>query len=161
VIITAIDPGGTTGWAQYDDQQVIPKFRCGQFGPEDHHQQLYNFLETWHSDESILISERFDFRGDDRADINLMAREYIGVMNLFAQENDVEIEWQWPFEGVGKSSFVQPHNLQALKIWVVGGSNVWVHAMDAYRHLLYYMTAKPRENIPKTLRVDLLKRMGK
>jgi hypothetical protein len=161
MIIIAIDPGGTTGWATYDDQHGKERWRCGQWGPHDHHADLYGWLETLHTQDFVLIGERFDFRGDDRSDINLMAREYIGVMKLFAQERGVDVVWQWPFEGVGKKSFVQPHNLQALKIWVVGGSSQWIHAMDAYRHLLYYMTAKPREEIDSKFRNQLLKRMGK
>jgi hypothetical protein len=73
----------------------------------------------------------------------------------------VDVVWQWPFEGVGKRSFIQPDNLKSLGIWVKGGGSEWIHAMDAYRHLLYYMTAKPNAHIEPSQRVDLLKRMGK
>jgi hypothetical protein len=161
MIIIAIDPGGTTGWATYDNQLGEPRWRCGQMGPADHHIELMAMLETWHTQDFVLIGERFDFRGDDRSDINLMAREYIGVMKLFAQDRGVDVVWQWPFEGVGTKSFIQPSNLRNLGVWVAGGANKWIHAMDAYRHLLYYMTAKPRSEIPQSMRVDLLKRMGK
>jgi hypothetical protein len=161
MVIIAIDPGQTTGWAIYNNQNGKEKFSCGQWGPHDHHQDLYGWLELWHTQDFAVIGERFDFRGDDRSDINLMAREYIGVMKLFAQERGVVVVWQWPFEGVGSKSFIQPSNLRSLGIWVKGGADEWIHAMDAYRHLLYFMTAKPNDIVDRTLRVALLKRMGK
>jgi hypothetical protein len=157
MIITAIDPGGTTGWATCDDQQNQLRWRCGQIGPAEHHLELMAMLETWHTHDFVLIGERFDFRGDDRSDINLMAREYIGVMKLFAQDRGVVVVWQWPFEGVGNSSFVKDSNLKQLGLWVPGKR----HAMDAYRHLLYYMTAKPNEHVSREFRVQLLRQMGK
>jgi hypothetical protein len=60
MIITAIDPGQTTGWAIYSAESIeIPfddqlhsewhneryneKWSCGQFGPHDHHEELMNW----------------------------------------------------------------------------------------------------------------------
>jgi hypothetical protein len=171
----AVDPGGTTGWAmvQIDPhvERIVIKgeartrtlynehWICGELGPRHHHSELYAHLERWHTSEFVLIGERFDFRGDDRSDINLMAREYIGVMNLFGQERGVDVVWQWPFEVVGDkpNTFVKDSNVKTAKLWVPGKR----HAMDAMRHLLYWMTAKPRTEIAKQYRVELLKRMGK
>lgn len=169
--IIAIDPGGTTGWASYsartlevpDNDQADSEWHleyydeswiCGQMGPGDHHQQLYQFLELQQVQNFTVIGERFDFRGNDRPDIDLMAREYMGVVKLFSQDRSVDVVWQWPFEAVGRKSFVQERHLKNIGVWVKGGASQWVHAMDAYRHLLHYMTTKQR-------RIDILRKMGK
>src|SRR5438045_1281973 len=92
--ILSIDPGQTTGWGRYQAERLESTFvvkgeqrtgiewfderwSCGQLGPQDHHANLYQWLESCHTKDYVIVCERFDFRGDDRSDINLMAREYI------------------------------------------------------------------------------------
>ena len=64
--ILAIDPGGTTGWARYQAERMVNPFNqeetfynehwlSGQMGPQDHHEQLYGFLEDCHTHEYTII----------------------------------------------------------------------------------------------------------
>lgn len=98
--VVGLDPGGTTGLFQYDAeykpwpdgkgrQLVDHKVTHLQFGPHDHHEELYAFLEMSHIHDYHLVYESFEFRNMEkryRDNINLMSREYIGVAKLFAQQ---------------------------------------------------------------------------
>lgn len=136
---------GDRGAEWYDEV-----FACGQLGPEEHHDELYGFLELQQVAQTRIICETFEFRGDDRTGINLMSREYIGVTKLFSQQRGVVVEWQGPHVVGDKKAFVMDDHVKRMGLWVPGQR----HAMDARRHLLYYMATKMR-------RVDILKMMGK
>jgi hypothetical protein len=158
--VIALDPGQTTGWATYTATRIKTpdsklewydeEWVCGQLGPQDHHDDLFSLLELQHVQLYKVVCETFEFRGDDRTGINLMSREYIGVTKLFSQQRGVVVEWQGPHVVGDKKAFVMDHHVKRVGLWVPGQR----HAMDARRHLLYYMTTKMR-------RVDILKKMGK
>ena len=93
-----LDPGGTTGWMQFDakhdssgkilDYELTPL----HFGPQDHHEDLYAALEHSHIHNYHLVYESFEFRQNDprwQYGVNLMSREYIGVAKLFGQQRDL------------------------------------------------------------------------
>jgi hypothetical protein len=141
--IVALDPGGTTGWAYWQDQPnpqnpSQPNFMVGQLGPQEHHQGLYQWLEHLHVSDFTVVCESFEFRQQDvgtRMGINLMSREYIGVTKLFGQERNAPVVFQTAALGKG---FVTDEKLKVMGLWWPGMK----HAMDAMRHLIYYMVLK-------------------
>lgn len=169
MIFTAIglDPGGTTGWASYQ-AELLPKgdfanekWNCGQLDPPAHHDQLYTLLELSHTAEFHIVCESFEYRNESRAGLELISKEYIGVVNLFAQQRGHPISCYNPMvhyqtAALGKvtnKSFIQKRHLQTLGLWFPGHENR--HSMDAYGHLLYWLINGQYK------RYDLLKRMGK
>lgn len=151
--IVALDPGGSTGWAMWQDK-TMPlgfgpdnKFICGQFGPDDHHEELYAFLESMQTQDFKIVCESFEFRQHDnfRDNVNLMSREYIGVAKLFAKQR---MSFPVVFQTAGAAKGFIPdkakHGLEAnaklkvMELYVPGKK----HAMDAMRHLVTYMVQK-------------------
>jgi hypothetical protein len=139
--IIALDPGGTTGWATYTALWVpgIPSaftyemWDCGQMGPDKHHTQLKSWLGIQRLQRYTVVCERFDDRATGNA-VNLAAKEYIGVVEQYCEEDAVyDLKMQMP--GIAKS-FSSNQNLKNLGLWK---GNKWRHAMDAYRHLLWFM----------------------
>lgn len=140
----ALDPGGTTGWVRYSPEAPsLMRFVTGQLGPEEHHERLYALLEREHTQKYTVICESFEFRQNKQRDnINLMSREYIGVVKLFRKERNVPVVFQTA--GAAKG-FVTDEKLKAMGLWVPGQK----HAMDAMRHLVFYLVNVER-------RVDLI-----
>lgn len=142
--IVALDPGGTTGWAMWEEgpltlqsHSTSDRFNCGQIGPDEHHKQLWDFLGTMQTHDFTIVCESFEFRqGKQRHNINLMSKEYIGVAKLFAAERmDTPVVFQTAALGKG---FVSDAKLKAMGLYHPGHK----HAMDAIRHLVYYMVIK-------------------
>jgi len=152
--IIALDPGGTTGWAMWQDTTIMAgadlgwpwnHFTCGQIGPEEHHDDLYILLETQQTHPFTVVCETFEFRQSDnhREGTNLMSREYIGVAKLFVRQRSfvkdgvaqVRYVPQSPSQGKG---FVSDEKLKVMGLWVPGQK----HARDALRHLVYYLVNK-------------------
>lgn len=143
--LIALDPGGTTGWATFTALKMpvvggssdefeyhSVEWKCGQVGPYEHHQELYAMLCSFQVQETHVICESFEYRNKTRPGLELITREYIGVAKLFCAERNVQLHMQSASMGKG---FVRDTNIKRLGLWSVG----WKHAMDSYRHLLYYM----------------------
>jgi len=155
--VIALDPGGTTGWATYSAQTssyistagkqylyADEEWACGQIGPEEHHLDLYEFLELQHIHDTVVVCESFEYRNyRHRDNLNLMSKEYIGVTKLFGQERDVPVVFQTA--GAAKP-FVTDQKLKKMGLWYPGQK----HAMDAMRHLVFHLVNKNR-------RTDLIK----
>lgn len=137
--ILALDPGGTTGWAlaRWGDEGDL-KWHCGHIGPEEHHKELYDFLGMQQTDNYTIVTERFEYRNTSRPGLVLMSREYIGIVKLFHKERGGSLRFQNASQAKG---FVKDRHIKELGLWSPG----FQHAMDAYRHLLYYiiMSRKP------------------
>lgn len=124
--IISLDPGGTTGIAIYGEDDIITSY---EIGGDDHHKELRDALSELVPD--LIIYESFDWRPYRNQKVELISREYIGVIKLFCITFDVARQVQKP----------------ALKSWWtdnklkrVGEYNVGMpHANDAVRHLLYYI----------------------
>jgi hypothetical protein len=131
--VIALDPGGTTGWATYDGNE----YKCGQLGPEEHHQQLYGLLEFMETDpDFIVVTESFQYRqGKWRPNVSLMSREYIGVTKLFCANNVHDYVEQTAAQA---KALVTDDKVKAMGLWHTG----WPHAMDATRHLLFYLVTQ-------------------
>lgn len=97
--VVGLDPGGTTGWFQYDAEFEFGKLLGSRvehrhFGPHEHHDELFEALEA--AIESIadfyLVWESFEYRNyRHRDNLNLMSKEYIGVAKLFRKLNGLNI----------------------------------------------------------------------
>lgn len=131
--IIALDPGGTTGWATVRlEPRKVTEWNCGQLAQTEHHSQLFTLLGMNHTDNCAVVCERFEYRAYSRPGLVLDSREYIGVAKLFCQERNVPFVLQSAAQGKG---FVKDQNIKKLGLWSPG----WPHAMDAMRHLLYYI----------------------
>jgi hypothetical protein len=164
--IIALDPGGTTGWATYtaermdndegDSEYYDEKWFQGQLEGPEHHRRLYDLLEWQRVQEYHVVCESFEFRNLDRRDrdnIVLVSREYIGVTKLYCMNEQVPLTMQTASLAKGFLPDKGPHankKIKAADLWKPG----WPHAMDATRHLLYYLVQ--REN-----RLDLVERWWK
>ncbi|HVI80647.1 MAG TPA: hypothetical protein VM715_21360 [Candidatus Acidoferrum sp.] len=164
--VIALDPGGITGWATYTAERIEDtegkaeyydeEWYQGQLEGDDHHERLYRLLELSRVEDYRIVCESFEFRNMDRRhrdNINLMSREYIGVAKLYHQTENVSLFMQGA--GLAKG-FIPDTGSQANKklrdagLWKSG----WPHAMDATRHLLYYL-------VHREGRMDLVERWWK
>jgi hypothetical protein len=152
--VIALDPGGTTGWATFaadrmpDGELYAGVWRRGHLGPGQHHDLLYAFLEMETVATTHIVSESFEYRNRARAGLVLDSKEYIGVTKLFCQQRKLIYYSQTAAQGKG---FVKDDNIKRLDLWRPG----WKHAMDATRHLLYFLIHNPVVSAPD-LRRQLL-----
>lgn len=137
--LVALDPGGTTGWATWDDDRGT--IESGEL-TGDHHLELYNFLDFGNFD--IIIYESFQYRRkeiDKGVAFVLDSVEYIGVIKLFVQDvkynflEPPDLIAQTPATGKG---FWTNDKLKKVGAYKPGSE----HEKDARRHLLQYMTFK-------------------
>ena len=142
--VISLDPGGTTGWAK----GLIREGRMGAFSGQYawDHLGLYDHLMLFHP--HFIVCERFDYRkgGKKQEGVELVSREYIGVITLYAQQMNltcdpgsykVRLFMQMPSEGVG-GYWAEDKKLKADGMFNVGKP----HANDAMRHLLQWFTFK-------------------
>ncbi len=135
VRILALDPGVTTGWALFS--QSHPTFgevytlQYGQMGPEPHHQKLFDMLHTTSClKQDVVVVE--SYQRQPTAHGLLTPVEYIGVVKLHQQVYGcILIE-----QSRSCKAFWTNEKLRILEHLRVGQP----HAMDALRHLLYYIT---------------------
>jgi hypothetical protein len=166
--VLALDPGGSTGWAAYQAEVLTglagaqlefhnEKIVQGQLGPELHHLALWNLLGEMHVTNFIIVCESFEFRGEDRTNIRLISKEYIGVVELFTQErnrtlpDDIKVRHVpqtaatgksfWYPKVPGKKATWDGSKLKALGLYhpTTNGR----HINDATAHLLRYLVDGP------------------
>lgn len=148
--VVALDPGGTTGWAAFSikeeervkhlkqPQLFLPGFYCGQFLADNHHADLYNWLEFESVSDFTIVCESFEFRQNRQRDnINLISKEYIGVTKHFGQEYNVPVVFQ---TAAAAKSFVTDTKLKQMNLYAPG----YPHAMDAMRHLVFYLVKEQK-----------------
>jgi hypothetical protein len=83
------------------------------------------------------VTESFEFRqGKQRAGIELVSREYIGVVQLWCDNNEQILHQQTAALGKG---FVNDPKLKALNLWSSSK-----HSRDATRHAIFYMVNRLR-----------------
>lgn len=161
--VVALDPGGTTGWASYTAQRVPvrssdsgardgfgwanEKWNCGQIGPQDHHDELYAFLESERVTHYSVVCESFEFRqGKQRDNLDLSSKEYIGVVKMFKQREGVPAIFQTAGQAKAfipdkpKNGMPANHKLKVIGLYYPGQK----HANDAMRHLVTYLVQKQR-----------------
>lgn len=170
--LLSLDPGGTTGWAEAlwwpePFTSTLPplhsldqiKFSSGQIsnGAEEHHLDLWNFLEGkwgwWEiHDEApplVVVCESFEFRQHitnthAKTKVELISKEYIGLLKLFAlQYSQVIVFFQ---TASAAKTLVSDEKIKILDLWTPGQP----HANDAMRHLLRHMVVTMRMRSPIT-----------
>lgn len=156
--LLALDPGVTTGWASIDipdvskDVDLTQAVGVGQLGPHDHHSELYAMMELMQTSDFVLITERFEYRNKSRAGLQLESREYIGVAKMFYQERMRGLGQQAVFQNASQAKgFVEDRHIKALGLWSPGMK----HAMDALRHLIYFV-ANDKTMRPVRLQMQIL-----
>jgi len=164
--ILSFDPGGSTGWAKYEDISGTSAFTCGTFGPEEHHLDLEEFILDEYKVcaqariPMYVVCESFEYRNDlDKAE--LISKEYIGIVKLVRWHcYDLRLVFQTAAMGKirddrpkRKGSFVQKRHLEKLGLWIPGREAR--HAMDAYGHLVYYVLHSGNPDVAR-LRTQML-----
>lgn len=161
VCYVALDPGGTTGWATVEFEEMYNPlteqlevldvtWHRGHIGPKAHHKQLYDFLGSLDVERFVVITESFEYRNRARAGLVLDSREYIGVTQLYCDKRGIPLIQQTAAMGKG---LVKDENLKKLDLWY---GTKWKHAMDATRHLIYYIINGA--GVPPVLRMQVLER---
>lgn len=161
--LLAFDPGGTTGWAHVHCDGGMPsgltmddfKLTVGELGPEEHHEELWGFLNGfWISYPHTLhiVTESFNFRqfatdgSSGKAKVELISCEYIGIIKLFAERNEVPCVSYNSSEGKG---FATDMKLEAMG-WFQTPKTPKRHMNDAIRQAVCYMVKRLRIHSPIT-----------
>jgi hypothetical protein len=153
--VVALDPGGTTGWATFNcdkienpldgvTEYVDWSWGRGQLDWNDHHNDLDVLLGTLQVQDYTVVCEGFEYRNRARAGLVLVSRDYIGVAKRFCQERKVPYVEQTAAQAKG---FVADRHIRKLGLWYSGNK----HAMDATRHLLYYLIHTEGGEVSKSL----------
>jgi hypothetical protein len=135
--IVAVDPGGTTGIAEWNVQEE--KLYQFQIGPQEHHLELWEYLSATAPD--LIICERFNYQRrelDKGVALVLVSREYIGVCKLYAHAVHHKLVMQQP----SCMALFHDARLKALGFY----RPAMVHANDATRHLFYYITTEMKDD---------------
>jgi len=165
--VLALDPGGTTGWACYSAKILArdhdtwefynQKVTQGQLGPEKHHLALWNLLGMFHTTNYIIVCESFEYRQDQRPNVVLVSKEYIGVVELFTQErnhtlpHDIQVQHVPQTAAYGKGFWYPPvagrrGARDGSKLKHLGLHSTTTnghHINDATAHLLQYLVEGP------------------
>lgn len=142
--IMAFDPGGTTGYVtrywRYEEERFALKY--GQLGPDQHHTDLWHLLQNHNPD--TIVCESFQYRQEqnERHKIELISRDYIGMITLWAKLRQRLIVMQSPMVVMGRGGFFGKENGGNEKLKRIGrnipGGEKNRHARDAMRHLTHY-----------------------
>jgi len=156
--IVSIDPGGTSGWAAWQEGVLDYGHLEG-----DHHKKLFDFLcaqthclhkNEWADRNMVIVCERFDHvSGVAKLD----SVEYIGVIKFFQQTYSVQLVLQSRSIKPGqdkKKGWASDDKLQACSM-LIRPKTKWVHANDAMRHLMYF--GFHNNKAPPELRQEILK----
>jgi hypothetical protein len=149
--VLAFDPGGTSGWAQ----AVLPGpikdvelsdivLETGEFGPKEHHQEIYEFIRQVQPRE--VVSEPFHYRqnivdeGEGfRGKVELISAEYIGVIKLACAQ--LGLTYYDRFTPGEAKRYVTDQKLELLG-WLQEPRHPMRHQNDALRQLVKYLIAK-------------------
>lgn len=144
--VIAFDPGGSTGYAHfvYEDQGNFA-FYSGTITTKEHHNIIRNTIETqshyWAKPLTVL-TESFEFRQNpdsakQRRGLELVSREYIGVMKLVCQDLCIPLIQQSPAD----RNFITHEKLDRLGL-LYKPLHENRHRIDALQHLIYYLVVK-------------------
>lgn len=127
-LIVAYDPGRTTGVAYFRDYKTRGAQSVVTDQLEPHHLTLWTDIESL--DPNKIVYERFQYQR--RPNVDLYPVEVIGILKLYASMHGIPIKEQTPAQA---KNLWTDEKLKKLDLWVPAKP----HAMDALRHLLYYM----------------------
>lgn len=144
----AFDPGKTTGFATGEIVQL--KAKVNPYMNDVYwegmlvqtaqalmsHADIMNWLNEFKPD--YIICERFDFRNRARTGLELISREFIGVINLYCEMNsDCTLVMQQASQikgGYWSDAKLKKHGVYRKPIEGVSQ----IHANEACKHLLYW-----------------------
>lgn len=121
-MILSIDPGVTTGFATENLAYQL-RFDTDPYP----HQDLFHHITD--VAPSFIIYEPFHYR-QGMLNAVFTGVEYIGVINLWAQVNNIKIKTVNPSDGKG---FWDNNKIKTLGLW---NPSAYPHGMDALRLLL-------------------------
>lgn len=122
-----LDPGGVTGVATWNGREGVEGIETHEL-PPGHHRRLFTWLDRMAP--NVLVVENFTWTNTPAA---LVSVEYIGICKLYKEyHSDVKLVIQ----GREYKQFWDDGKIKNLGLWTPGSP----HAMDALRHLLYYIT---------------------
>lgn len=169
--VIGLDPGGTTGWGRVLFRPSRPTrmselhlsdfiLTTGELRGEFHHDTLYRMMEERWNDYPDLrpefVTEPFQFRQyaeAKRSDVELISREYIGVMRLFCQHHARDLPHAptlYDRFNAGQAKDYVP-NLKLEKIgWLVTPQHPNRHRNDALRQIVKYLVVEKRIRHPIT-----------
>lgn len=179
--VLAFDPGGTTGWAQAflpgpikDVELSDIIISTGEFGPEPHHQELYDFITeqrnsgfqlgvleqkdpVYEEADLEIVYEPFHFRqhlGEQggkmhgpRHKVELISCEYIGVIRLACAQ--LGLTYYDRFVPGEAKTYVPDKKLELLG-WLQEPRTPMRHRNDALRQLVKYLIVKRGVRHPLT-----------
>ena len=153
-VLMAFDPGGTTGVAILNLtglESGITTPRFAHLGPHTHRLELWDMLNAYKP--THLIYESFEFRNKARDNLELISRDYIGIIGLWSDLNPTRLYKQSAAQAKGFIKDSGPNANVPLKRlgWYVPGKK---HAMDAARHMAYFLVNGPHPD--GRLRMDML-----
>ncbi len=141
-MILAVDPGGTTGWAVYDDGEVyagqddqIHFFACVKALPRP----------------SVIVVERYTITPHTaKLSQQTTALEVIGFLRYWAWEHDADFVMQTPADA---KRFAQVGTDKHARLDAAGWTQrplaKFDHANDALRHLLLYCVKARIMEVPR------------
>jgi hypothetical protein len=139
----AVDPGGTSGCVIYsagiDHDLSVPSmsrtriWETKQLGPTPHHEELWRLLTD--IQPSIVICERF--LNQQNAAALMVSLEYVGVIRLYCAMAEKHLVLQNANQA---KEFWTDQKLKWLGLYKPNEK----HAMDAMRHMLYFLTFTKR-----------------
>lgn len=153
--VLAFDPGGSTGWASFNyNKPGQYRFESGTLSTPEHHTSIrwliqdhcMGGLDNNHQVQPLtVISESFEFRQSPdsaknaRRGLELVSREYIGVMKLITSDLCVPFKQQQP----SHRNFITHEKLERLgQLHKPLHENR--HRIDALQHLCYYLIVTKR-----------------
>jgi hypothetical protein len=133
----ALDPGGSTGFTQFTHREDGQhEWERQTLGPDKHHLALWELLTE--RDPDVVICESFEHRPHLPKAV-LISREYIGVCELFNQAHpQIPLIMQTPAQA---KHFWTQDKIEKLGLWIPSAP----HAMDATRHMLYFLTFNQKD----------------
>lgn len=142
--LLVFDPGGATGWAYYQIwYDGLHSITSGTFWQEEHHDTIRDIIELNAGLKNVpltVITESFEFRqtpdsAKKRRGLELVSREYIGVMKLVCKDNNIKLVQQMPAHAL---SFMTDERLEKMG-HLCTPLHDRRHENDALRHLFFYL----------------------
>lgn len=144
--LMSFDPGGTTGWCLHqhvgagEPVPPGPRWVGGQLtgGEVGHHLELWELLKKY--EPTVIIYEAFNYQIRQRQaatmpGVQLISREYIGILQLWARLYKIPIVKQQP--SVIGIQWVKDPALKKFGLYNVGEP----HRNDAARHMVYFIVS--------------------
>lgn len=141
--LLVFDPGGATGWANYRQENDTWVITSGTEWESDHHIWLADKIcaaKHFGVPDLTVITESFEFRQNPdsamkRRGLELVSREYIGVMKYICELEDINLVQQMPAHALSFMTDTKLEKMGHLRTPL----HECRHENDALRHLFFYL----------------------